>query len=37
MSDKPVGVVELSTKEAINVHCYKVRIVLLDNYKCKII
>jgi hypothetical protein len=36
MSDKPVGVMDLSTEEAINVHCYKAGIILLDNYKCKI-
>ena len=36
MSDTPCGVWDLSTEEAINVHCYKAGIVLLDNYKCKI-
>jgi hypothetical protein len=36
MSDKPVGVMDLATEEALNVHCYKAGIILLDNYKCKI-
>ena len=31
MSDTSGGVLDLSTEEAINIHCYKAGIVLLDN------
>jgi hypothetical protein len=31
MSDTPGGVLDLSTEEAIHIHCYKPRIVLFGN------